>query len=249
MFKMKILITVIVLLFSKALVAGAKPVVSVYSYHLKAPLIIDQEAEQGLYYDFVNYLNSNNSKYHFKLVYLPRKRIERLLDSESLDGILLGVNPVWFKDKNETKYLWTREVFTDRDEIVSLMSSAFEFKGPESITSKVFGGVRGFYYFGINEVVEQKKVLRVDVIKEVDLFKMLLLGRVDLAVISRSTFDYMIKENDWPHEFYLSKQPHDIYDRRVLVPKNQEYLFELLNEIVIHLPYDKSWQAKILEYK
>ncbi|MDT0604135.1 transporter substrate-binding domain-containing protein [Thalassotalea castellviae] len=130
-----------------------------------------------------------------------------MIANETLNGILLGVNPVWFSDKDEKEYLWTPRVFTDRDEIVSLISQSIEFIKPQSLKGKVFGGVRGFYYFGINELIEEEIITRVDTANEVDLFSMLLNQRVDAAIISRSTFDHTIKKNNWQNKFHLSKKP------------------------------------------
>jgi len=172
-----------------------------------------------------------------------------MLENKNLDGPLLGVNPTWFKDKSETRFLWTGPVFTDRDEMVSLRSLAVQYIDAESIKDRVLGGVRGFYYYGLNEAVAAKELLRVDTAKEVDLFQMLILNRVDVAVISRSTFDYMVKINQWQNKFHLSKTPHDIFDRRIMVPKNQQAIYLELSRIVDELQFDKSWKYKLLEYK
>lgn len=246
---MKVILVWLLLLLSVESIAKTKPLIPVYSYHLKPPLVIDIEKQEGLYFDFVRYLNERSEKYRFTLVSIPRKRIERMLEDKTFDGVLLGVNPTWFKDKQETQYLWTAKVFTDRDEIVSLRSSPYEFANAESLKGRVVGGVRGFYYFGINEMVAKDLILRVDTTKETDLFNMLLLKRVDVAVISRSTFDYLIKINQWHDKFHLSKKPHDIFDRRILVPKAEKSTYKELTHIVNQLQFDKSWQYRLLEYK
>lgn len=234
---------------SFAQAATEKAVISVYSYHLKPPLIVNDMEQKGLYFDVINHLNTSSSIYHFNLVYVPRKRIERMIAEGSFDGILLGVNPIWFKDKNETKYLWTPRIFTDRDEVVSLKQNSFEFITPASLTGKIFGGVRGFYYFGINEFISTQGALRVDTVREIDLFKMLLNKRIDTAVISRSTYDYMLSLNHWHDQFYLSQKPHDIYDRRILIPKEKQALYEHIKPIIEHLQFNKAWQQTIDSYK
>ncbi|MFD2165257.1 substrate-binding periplasmic protein [Thalassotalea euphylliae] len=223
--------------------------VPVYSYHLKPPLIIDDQEQKGLYFDFVNYLNSSSKDYQFQLTHIPRKRIDKMLAEKELDGILLGVNPVWFKDKQETKYLWSPRIFTDRDELVSLKETPVEYINPDSLEGKVFGGVRGFYYFGINEIIKQQRVLRIDTVHEIDLFSMLLNRRIDAAVISRSTFDYMVKINEWQDKFHLSKKPHDIYDRRVLIPLDNEHLYHYLLPIISQMEFDEQWQSTLAKYR
>lgn len=226
-----------------------KEFISVYSYHLKPPLIVDDSNGEGLYFDLINYLNSASSLYRFNLVYVPRKRIEKMLNEQTLDGLLLGVNPVWFKDKSETKYFWTPRIFTDRDELVSLKSTSFEFINPSSLQDKIFGGVRGFYYYGINEFIKTNKALRVDTVQEIDLFSMLLNKRVDTAVISRSTYDYMLSINEWHGQFHLSKKPHDIYDRRILIPHNLEEVYQHINPLIEFLQFDNQWKVTLEKYK
>ena len=246
---MKLLILLILLAFSGSALSQAKQIVTAYSYHLKPPLIVDLATQRGLYFDLLDYLNQTNQQYHFELVFVPRKRIERMLDSGTFDGILLGVNPIWFKDKEEEKYLWTSRVFTDRDEIISLKNTPLEYSDSASIQDKVFGGVRGFYYFGINELIKDKKALRVDTVNEVELFTMLMHKRIDVAVVSRSTYDYLVRLNQWQDEFHLSRKPHDIFDRRILVPKSHTNIFEHIVPFIDNLQYDKSWQARLNSYK
>jgi polar amino acid transport system substrate-binding protein len=236
------------ILYCSTLCAQEKPLVTIYTYHVKPPLVINAEKKQGMYYDFTRRLNTVSAKYHFEMVSIPRKRIKLMLANGSLDGILLGVNPVWFSDKSETKFLWTPRVFSDRDEIVSLLKQSIEFINPNSLEDKVFGGVRGFYYFGINELIENAVIRRVNTANEVDLFSMLLNHRIDAAVISRSTFDHMIKKNQWQNKFHLSKKPHDIYDRRILVPHEYIDVYNHILPIIEDLQFNQSWQNQIDSY-
>lgn len=234
---------------TSAFAEQAKEQVTVFFYHLQPPLVIDLPSQTGLYFDFVRYLNSVSEDYQFELVYVPRKRIEKMLLDNSLKGILLGVNPKWFGDRQEQKYLWTESVFEDRDEVVSLASSPVEYLKPTSLKGFVIGGVRGFYYYGINEIVAQKQVLRVDTVDEVDLFSMLLKRRVDAAIIGRATYQYMIQKNQWQHKFHLSNKPHDSFARRILVPKDQEQIYSYLQQVFHRLAIDRRWIMQLEQYK
>lgn len=222
--------------------------VTVYTYHEKPPLVTNATKKQGMYYDFTRRLNTISTKYHFEIVTIPRKRIERMLASNTLNGILLGVNPVWFSDKEELKYHWTPRIFSDRDEIVSLIQQSIEFIKPQSLEGKVFGGVRGFYYYGISELIAKQRIIEVNTAHEVDLFSMLLNQRIDVAVISRSTFDHMLKKNPWKNKFHLSKKPHDIYDRRILVPLKYSEVYQHIAPIIEDLQFDKAWQNHLKSY-
>lgn len=222
--------------------AQEKQIVTAYFYHAKPPLLINQTGQRGLYFDFIKYLNKRSQIYQFELLYMPRKRLDIMLKNEELAGIVVGVNPTWFKDKDEQKYYWTTRLFTDRDEIISLNSSPLTFMSPASLYGKVFGGVRGFYYYGIDEAVHQKLIRRVDTADEVSLFAMLQHQRIDAAIVSRSTFNYVIRKNNWHSVFHLSKKPHDIYDRRVLIPKTQPDLYQHVEKLMADMAFSRDWQ-------
>ena len=247
--KMKAALALFLLLLSLFANAKEKTLVTVYIYHFKPPFVTNIDRSQGLYFDFTAELNAHSDTYRFETVYVPRKRLERLLAADEMDGILLGVNPVWFNDKQETKYLWTTSVFTDQDEFVSLSSQAFEYQDQHSFNGKILGGVRGFYYFGINELVKDNKVVRADTSSEVDLFSMLLNKRIDTAIISRSTFDYLVKTNNWSGNFHLSKKPHDSYERRILVTKKLADVYQHISPIIDALADNNQWQNTLKQYK
>jgi len=237
------------LLTSSLSAKETKSLVSVYVYHQQPPYIIDFDKQMGLYFDFVKRLNTLSDSYRFEVTFIPRKRVELMLGSHSMDGILLGVNPKWFKDKQETKYLWSSAIFNDSDEVVSLKNKGIEFTNPESLTGMVVGGVRGFYYYGINELVTAKKVKRIDTVNEPNLFTMLLKERVDVTIISKLTFHYMVKKNGWKNDFYLSAIPHDIYERRILVPRNMKKTFQPLQRLIDKIKKEESWQKNISRYQ
>jgi len=226
-----------------------KPLIPVYVYHQQPPYIIDFSMQKGLYFEFVKRLNILSDNYRFEVIYIPRKRVERMLEQHSMNGILLGVNPKWFKDKDESKYLWSSVVFNDRDEIVSLKSKPVEYSGPDSLAGMIIAGVRGFYYYGINELVSANKAQRIDTVSEPDLFMMLLKQRADVTIISKLTFNYMINNNDWQSSFHLSATPHDIYQRRILIPRNMAKTHQPIQQHIIKIQQDITWLHTLANYE
>jgi polar amino acid transport system substrate-binding protein len=222
--------------------------VNIYVYHLKPPFIVSNKNKLGLYYDFSDYLNNKTDKYHFETIFVPRKRIETMLEKETFNGIVLGVSPIWFKDKNEEKFLWTSSVYQDQDEFVSLAETSVDYENASSFEDKVLGGVRGFYYFGIDELVRQGIINRHNTIGEYELLQMLVLKRVDVAIVSRSTLNYLIRIKDWKDTFYTSKQPHDKYQRRVLVPHHKKAVYDDISSIIDKLSEDSAWQQILEKY-
>jgi len=235
-------------IFSTQAIGKDKINVDVYVYHLKPPFIVSNTNMLGLYFDFSDYLNTKTDKYHFETVFVPRKRVETMLATKKLNGILLGVNPVWFKDKSETQYLWTGNIYQDKDEFVSLLESPVEYSGAESLAGKVLGGIRGFYYFGIDEQVKQGEITRYDTIGEYELLQMVLLKRIDVGIVSRSTLDYLVKAKGWQDRFYISKQPHDKFERRVLVPHDKKDIYNEIFPIINEMNKDQFWKLILKQY-
>ena len=217
-----------------------------YSYHLKPPYIIHLESQTGLYFDFVDYINQKVSKFQFNLAYLPRKRLDAYLEKKQLKGMILGVNPSWFKDKLETKYFWTSKIFDDRDDVVSSVKTPVEYKGPESLYGMTIGGVLGYYYFGINEAVDSGRVKRHDSYSEKTLLEMIYHNRVSAGIISNATFNYLVAKHGWQGRFHLSTKPHDLYSRHVLIPHEYEDIQATINAITKEILNDPKWQ-KILD--
>lgn len=245
----KYLIAVWLLSFCALSQAAEPRVVTLYVYHLKPPFIVDLPRERGLYYDFADFLNSKGGAYRFRTLYLPRNRIEHELEQGELDGVLLGVSPVWFRDKDEEKYLWTPPMYQDQDEIVSRVATAFDYQGPESLAGKSVGGVLGFTYFGIDQMVAQGKVARRNTVGEREVLQMVLKGRVDVGIVSRSTLDYLSTFEGLGDTLYRSAQPHDRYARRMLVPRHDKALYDFLSLVLRDLDEDGDWQAILARYR
>lgn len=211
---------------------ATKEQVNIYFYHDKPPLVVDKEKGLGQYFEIVNCLNSHSADYHFKPAYVPKPRIEHMISINSFNALVIGVHPNWFKDRQREKYLWSSAVLTDQDEFVSLTSKPFDFINKNSFDGKRVGGVRGFFYKGINESIQQKSLTRVDTINEKALLYMLLTQRIDFAIVSRSTLIYYNQNRDFTNKFHLSTVPHDSFTRHIMLPKKRTKLLNQINALI-----------------
>ena len=246
----KICVITILFIIIPAVCMAVKKKVTVYAYHLKPPFIVNLDKEKGLYYDFSKYMNSRLTGYHFTTVFIPKKRIENYLKKKEMDGILIGVNPLWYGDKDETKYLWTSKIYSDQDEIVSLIKLSFVYNGPESLIGKRLGGVLGFFYHSIGDLVDKGKIYRDDAISEEAVIKKIFSGRVDVGIVSRSTLNYFIERiPEWQGKFFVSPKPHDVFDRRILVPIEKKGLYNDIYPIIEKISKDEKWIKLINGYR
>ena len=224
--------------------------VILYAYHLKPPYIVDREKGVGLYYDLARYLNEHVPGYTFRTVYLPRRRLEHDLELGRLNGLVVGVNPNWFKDEARTRYMWTPPILHDDDIVVSLKTRPVKYEGPESLVGKHVGLAMGYYYFGVDELVRANRVRRDDAISEEASLEKLLRERVDAAIVTRRTLDFLLRRHpDWQGRFYVAHTPHDSFDRMVLVPKEFGYLMPDLNAALGPILHDPEWQGMVQHNK
>lgn len=244
-----LLLLLVLLSAPPALAVGSTGAVVLYAYHLKPPFITDLEHRQGLYFDFADYANRKLGRPALRLEYEPRRRLERHVFSPDFDGAVIGVSPIWFKDKDESRFLWTPPLMHDRDEVVSRRRQPVEYTGPRSLDGKIFGAASGYYYFGVDELVKKGKIRREDTVSEQQNLHKLLLGRLDFAIVSRSTFDYLMRQPGQAGRFYLSPKPHDDYERRILIAPNRPELLTELTPLMEAMPGDPEWQAILARYR
>ena len=234
---------------SKPAEAAMTKTVIAYVYHLKPPFITDVQKEQGLYFAFADYVNRKLGRTALRTEFMPRKRLEQLVASSEFEGIVLGVNPVWFHDIEEKRFLWTATLMNDRDELISPISRPVQYHGPESLHGKTVGGVSGHYYYGIDEAVKAGQLQREDTDSELQNLTKLRVNRVDATVISRSTFDYLMRHYGGREFYFLSDRPHDVFARRVLVPHKRRDVYLWLDPIMQQMPQDPEWQKIVQSFQ
>lgn len=229
--------------------SAEKSLVHLYTYHYKPPFLIDTLAQQGFYYDVVDYFNEQSELYQFKVTYLPRKRLDCLLGQQQLNGIVMGVLPEWFGDANEQNYQWLPGFFPDKDAFVSLTSTPFEYINQASLTGKVIGCVAGHYYFNVNEAVEKELAQRIDTVAEYQVLQLVKKRRADFGLISESTFKYFAKHSDFTGDFHVSQKSHDEYSRRAFITSTQPKLHEEMRRLFALAQSTGSWQSLREKYE
>jgi polar amino acid transport system substrate-binding protein len=222
---------------------------TLYAYHLKPPYIVDRERQVGLYYDLARLLGERIAGHTFKLVYLPRRRLEHELELGRLGGLVVGVNPAWFKDETRTRYWWSPPFLHDQDVVASLASAPVAYEGPESLVGKHVGLSMGYYYFGVDELVRAGRVRRDDAINEEASLEKLVLKRVDAVIVTRRTLDALARQRpEWRRQFHVARKPHDEFDRMILVPREQAAIAADLQAVLGPIMHDAEWSRTVGGY-
>ncbi|QOL26006.1 ABC transporter substrate-binding protein [Thalassotalea sp. LPB0316] len=242
-------ISVFFVLLCLSMSSSAKELIYLYTYHNKPPFIVSIEKQQGFYFDLASELSKQSADYQFQTLYIPRKRLNHIISEAQLDGIVLGVTPKWFKDPEETKYLWSDSFYRDRDEFVSLKSSPFNYLTPDSFNDKTVAAVAGFYYFGVNEAVAQSSMSRIDTVGELQVLKLIEKRRVDFGIVSYSVFKYLLKHGDVVDNFYTSPIPHDEFKRRAFTSLALSKEMGAFNQLLDKLKRQGQLQQLLTPYQ
>jgi len=236
---------IFILLFTLSSVEAKKTIV-LYTYHLKAPFVLDLDNKEGLSYDFASYLNSKIEGYNFSIKFMPRKRLEENLKGKTI----LWVNPIWFKDKKKTKFLWSHNIVEDKDLVVSHRSNRVEFEKVEDLFSKKAIIPRGFFYWNLDKFLRNGQIKKVEVNSENSGFKMILRKRADFAIISQSTLNYLLLMNpDNKVDIHVASAPLDSFSRSILIPKEESKVHKKINEVIKNMKNDKQWKKILKRYQ
>ncbi|MFK0573169.1 hypothetical protein [Endozoicomonas sp.] len=242
------LLSLTVLVLSPPLLAKEK--VIVWSYYESPPFVVDMMEKKGLSFDFVEMLNlsKDNDQYEFVLKLVPRKRLNTYLSNDDR-GIVLWVNPLFFDDKNKTRYKWTRRILEDEQSFISRASDPFIFKDAKSLTEPNFilGGIRGHIYTGIQNKIDEGLIKRHDVSRENQFIGMLLTKRVNTFLIPYTTMKYYEQSMGLTGKIFYSPKPLNSYTRSILVNHKSD-VFKFLSKTVDNLANNKSWKVLLDRY-
>lgn len=228
------------LLPSVALPAGAARV-TVYTNATVAPLVIDQKT--GLYPELVAYLNQLQlAGLDFHLVTMPRKRLQAELEKGTLDGIVIGMMPQWVGDGGQQKFLWTEPFAHDAFVLVSRDTNPFFFGQPSAANARI-GVTLGYVYPGVDDWIEQNRFVRDNAATEERNLDKLLLGRVDMVVVTDSVFRYYMRVHRVQGGVISEALPGKPTDRRFLVPKSLRGVYEQLAPAIRKLGEDPRWKV------
>ncbi len=244
------LLLLVTLIFSTVNSLAAAPErVAMYTYHTHPPFITGKQ--EGLTLDLAKYLTEkSDGRFVFQVVSVSRPRLNMVL--EKTDPIVVPwVNPVWFKDLDETRYLWSKNVLMeDANGIISHRDRSLIYEGPSSLSGLRFGGIRGHNYTGIDDFIRNSETTRrVNADNHVANFQKLKKGRIDVTLTPESAARYLIKEHSLSEDLYLSPKPHSRYSRRMMVPNARDDIMAFINEVLAASGDDEAWSQMFERYQ
>lgn len=240
---------ILIILLAGALHGAAQgEVVNVYTSARVAPLLL--ESGQGIYADMIEYLNRKKlGDLSFKLVYLPRKRLQMQIENGELDGIVIGMMPRWFDDAGQKKYLWTPPFALDRYVIVLPPGQTYSDKTPGALSGRSLGMVLGYSYPDLNGWVRRQGLVRSDAVSDEHNLEKLRLHRVDSVAAAESVVRYYMKVHAMRGQFQLHELPSLQTERRFLVPHAKAAVYHKIAPVLRKLKDDPEWQRYAAKYE
>jgi len=227
--------------------AARAEIIPVYTSAQVAPLVLADGS--GIYPDMVAYLNRQKpGGRQFKLVYLPRKRLQLKVESGELDGIVIGMMPRWFGDSAQTKYLWTAAFALDRYVVVLPAGTRYTPGSRGALAGRSLGMVLGYRYPDLAGRMARQGAVRTDALSDEHNLEKLRLGRLDGVVIAESVLRFYRKRHPADH-FAVYALPADQTERRFLVPHRLRPVYEQLAPVLRKTRDDVEWQSIMLRYE
>ena len=222
--------------------------IRLYDYHQHPPFNTGGEA--GLSHELVKYLNEKlEGEPRIELWLVNRARLALEMSDPDFDGLVVWVNPAWVGDPQRERYLWTFPVMRDTNELISSIDKPITYRGPDSLKGRVFGGVEGYRYQGIDEAAAGGELVRHDAKKVKINLDLLVRGRIDVTLVPGSALAFFTHVPAYEGKLFVSPFPQSSYTRHILVPRSRADLHARLNDIAEQMDRDPRWHQILESYR
>ena len=226
----------------------AQKPIEVWSYHTSPPFVLpDAPGLSEAFVDLLNQHAANAGRFRFELMRLPRKRLDMRL-IENLPGVLLWGTPEFLSEAQSAHASWTRPLLHDQQDFISLAATAYDYRGAESLYGLTLGGVLGHRYTGLDSAIKLGLIRREDVHSDLQNLQKLRAGRVDTALLPRSTLLYY-RKTDPRRDLHISARPLYQFERRLMLTSSlDDDVKSYLRKITEGLSDNPHWQRLLNRY-
>ncbi len=219
--------------------AAPQPV-PLYVYHDFPPYIVGGQPD--LSHALADQLSRRSAgRYRFKVVVLPRKRVDVLIATPGWRGVVAWVNPRWIGD-NAAHLAWTAPLLDETEWWVVRRAAPQSLQQIAQADGYRFGGLIGHHYAELDAAVRAGRIFRFDTASMQSLVSMLLAGRVDVITMPSATELWF--HGAWPRwrERVLLLPRGAAYQRYLVSDRGDPALVRFLADSVVALRNDPGWQ-------
>ncbi len=217
------------------------------TYHIGEPFIVNTDARLGLTYELADVLSKrSDGRYKFEVTQLPRLELNNRLRQDP-KVVIPWVNPTWFGDTNQTKYFWTKGYMEDSNSIISSPTDPIEYTGPSSLKGLTVAGQEGAKWVGLDPLVEDGSITRVDTTNYWETMRMVFFEKVDAALLPTPIAKYLLAKRKLAGRIHFSSEPHSQFLRHLLT-KGDEKIHAYLKSQIPYLQNSREWKSIMARY-
>ena len=178
----------------------------------------------------------------------PRNRIAEILvkgDAHIMEFMI----PAWLP-KTKDKLNWSIPFLSEKDFFVVHKDSGIEINSYSDFNGYKIGTRRGFFYSQkLTKLFENNSVKRVDVDTYEQLYKMLLLKRIDIIIASSFVTEYFIKQDlRFKENFTIQTLVDSSHELQFPCSKNMPIALEDLNRVLTEIEKDNTLDKILAKY-
>ena len=223
------------------------PLVTYYNY---APFGLD-DGSSDLTHDLANLLTQNSGgRYRFVPTFLPKGRLDNMLQYQNWQGVVAWLNPRFVNDEAMSRHIWTVPLIQESDLVVSNIDAPVHFTGIQSLQGKVLGTILNQRYADVEEMLANKQLRRSDASSQESNVRKLLLKRVDVVFVSRSTLSGLHQRiPEFESKLYIATLPRNSFTRHVMLTRElPPELIDYVRNTVAKLGSTPSWRDIMKRY-
>jgi polar amino acid transport system substrate-binding protein len=221
-------------------------VVKVYTSANFAPLMLSDG--RGVYADLVAHLNTTSpGGLSFELHYLPRKRLQLQLETDTIDGVVIGMMPEWLDDRRQQRYLWSAPFASDRYVLVSPAARALR-PDAAALAGASIGVTADYVYHGIERWIDKSRMVRSKATSDEKSLEQVLHGSLDGAIVAESMARYFIRVHKLGDRLHVATLP-TLSERRFVAPRRLRAVFDKIAPVIAKLRDDPAWKEKAARYE
>lgn len=134
--------------------------------------------------------------------------------------------------------------------MLSLASKPVQYHYPEDLKGYKLGIREGFYYQGIDELVQSGDVERLNYANDEDNLMALREGLVDALIIGQVNYLYWLAQAELQSkgDVFVARSPHDAFSRRILLGQKTREIAPIINAFIDYQKSNPAWKQVITQY-
>lgn len=226
--------------------ALAQSRVNAWYYYHYAPFELETG---GLIEDVATYLNTAlKGQYQLRVQYLPRPRLNLLLQRQEPGVIMLAASTV-FGGAAYKHYLWSQPFMADHQELLSNARKPIDYSTPDQLTGIELGTLRGHHYPSLNKAIQRGTIIVRELDSQPQLLEMLLNGRVDVITMNATSLEYLLhRDPQLRPQIHRASRPLDKFTRHLLFTPGQQSLRDTCDAVLKAARSDPQWHALFRRY-